>query len=88
MGTRPNKTKPGGNEHRTRWEARPHGNTERWGELNQFASEWSREYAGEKHGTKGTDVTEIKSSYPQAHGNGGEALIGEARLIAATRRRL
>ena len=37
---------------------------------------------------KGSMWQKSKSPYPQAHGNGGEALIGEARLIAATRQRL
>ena len=56
--------------------------------MNTHAISWSREHAGEQKGTKGGKTDTKKSPYPTAHGNGGETLVGESRLIAATRRRL
>ena len=80
--------KPNEDTHRTIWNTRESDDAGTWGALNAHAILWSREYAGEQKGSKGGNTTAMKSPYLAAHGNGGEALVGESRLIAATRRRL
>ena len=80
--------KPNEVTHRANWNTRASDPTGTWEDLNAYATAWSREYAGEQKGSKGGNITTTKSPYLSAHGNGGEALIGESRLIAATRRRL
>ena len=56
--------------------------------MNAYATEWSREYAGEQHGSKRGKHRHHQEPIPSGARQRGEALLGESRLIAATRRRL
>ena len=80
--------KPDEATHRAKWDSRNPEGANTWGVLNEHAVLWAREHAGEQKGGKGGKTDTRKSPYPEAHGNGGEVLVGEAKLIAATRRRL